>query len=244
MSTVRVPIQSDTVPTGFCFNGFESSSWRELLALMYINHETSDAITCSQTAPGPTLRDRPWLKLDADDNPVRLYYYNGGMWLALHPVPVGLSMVYTGTLASISALDENADGAITPTTTHGPFWEQVTAANGRFMVGTGTITGEVSGATTTINPGSTGGLAELSLTLAQIPSHKHAGTTGTLFIGPASGFSQINIGGTSATTCYTDADLLWAGGDADGVAEASSNLPPYYGITIIRRTARKFYRGA
>lgn len=244
MSATRYPVLSDTVPAGFCFQGFNTASWREILALMHVDVEGSDSITCSQTPPGPTLRDRPWLKLDSDNNPVRIYFYNAGLWLAYHPIPTGFCGLYLGTLASIVALDENADGAITPTATHGPFWERVTAANGKFLVGTGDITREVTGGTLTINPGDTGGQSEVSLTLAQMPGHKHAGNTGTLFIGPDSGYTQINIGGSNATTCYTDADLLWAGGDNDHVATGHENLPNYIGITVIRRTARKYYRGA
>lgn len=248
MSDVQIRVQSDTVPAGFCFNGFESASWREILALMYVNVPLSDDIIWSQTPPGPAYQDKAWGKLDASDYPVRIYRYAAGLWLALHPIPVGLSMVYTGSIASITALDENADGDITPTVTHGPFWERVTEFNGRFLIGTGTLSGE---GVTDVTPLATGGVHEVALALDEMPGHKHTpgASVGTLFsTGDAvpAGETAINIGGSPASQCYLSEDGLWQGGDttADRATVAHNNIPPYCGITVLRRTARKFYRGA
>lgn len=233
MST-QLQVKSDTVPANFCFQGFNTSSWPELVGLLHVDTEDTDAITISQNPPAPSLRSKPWLKLDTDGKPLRIYYYVGGLWLARHPILSGLSMIYTGAVAGIPYL-ENLDGDITPTLTHGPFWEKLSNFDGRFLVGAGTI----PDALTVVTPLSQGGVGTVTLDITQIPAHKHSPNDGSsTFFGnnPTAYGTTFPMHGSSSTSGYFATETVGGG-------LAHSNVPPFCGLSVIRRTIREYMRG-
>lgn len=170
-----------------------------------------------------------------------------GAWISLHPLPPGAVMMYEGSEASITTFDGGEAGAVTSIS--GPMWEKVTQLNARFPVGPGTLP-----STAVINVTDTGGEENHELIEEEIPEHTH------LIADPEVGASSLTSPNQVLDNQVTDAGLLNYtlqgktdeeatvgktspfGGDADGDTVGHNNLPPYYGIFFIRRTARTHYR--
>ena len=107
---------------------------------------------------------------------------------------------------------------ISPETLFGGTWEQV---KDRFLLAAGD----------TYSLGSTGGQAEHTLTVQELPSHGHGYTyTGQSSTTGTGAIRLVNPGGT--VNAYT--------GEKDGRTgggQPHSNMPPYLAVNIWRRTA-------
>lgn len=109
-----------------------------------------------------------------------------------------------------------------PATLFGGTWERL---GGRFLLG----------ADDTCPAGSTGGEAEHTLTVQEMPSHKHA----LLVRGKTTGASTEALESTaySATEEASDAGETDAILSAAGGSQPHNNLPPYLAVYIWKRTA-------
>lgn len=109
-----------------------------------------------------------------------------------------------------------------PATLFGGTWERL---GGRFLLGAGD----------TCPAGSTGGEAEHTLTVQEMPSHKHA----LLVRGKTTGASTEALESTaySATEEASDAGETDAILSAAGGSQPHNNLPPYLAVYIWKRTA-------
>lgn len=229
-----VTISTASVPASYCANSIQVA-WPFLVSLLTaelagLNNTFNDG----DTTPAPDDQNRPWLptSFSGVNPPAFVYKFVDGVWIMPNPNPTGLVAMYQGSEASIDTFDGGEAGTVTATT--GPMWQKVSAIDGRFPIGPGTV------GTTSIGIGATGGTGEHTLALDEIPAHTHP-FTGRDYIGsgnlsPAKVIIDDDYGGTENTVATS------AGGQGDGSTKAVNTMPPYLGIWFIVRTARKYYR--
>jgi hypothetical protein len=202
----------------------------------YVNHMLATfpaTFTGLHVGPSaPTGGENAWFKTTLDGAtyyPDKLYYYNGSQWLAKHPIFEGAIWMYYGSIASIDTFDGGSAGAITAVT--GPMWAEVAGMRAKFPVGVGAF---LSG--TTVAAQGTGGLEDVTLIENQIPSHTHGFTVIAQSLG-ADGSGQLTGGGefNANDGSYTGTTTATGGG------LSHTNLPPYYGVYFLRKTARLYY---
>ena len=183
----------------------------------------------------PTLNNQiyPWL----DENGF-WWVFSNGYWTRRNPVAAGGSerRIYVGTTSDL----QTYDGGNTNTASDwsGPMWEVDTAFEARFPVGVGTFAASgvvsVNGTTTST---AVAGEDKHTLVVGEVPSHTHQildqyinlVQRGTADSGV---FSATNRSEGTANLLPTTS----SGGGA-----AHNNLPPFYGVYFIKRTARIYY---
>jgi hypothetical protein len=177
----------------------------------------------------------PWL--DADGN---WWVYQGGFWARKHPVDANGDerRIYIGTTTNLLSYDGGDGTPYAGNIYAGAMWEVDTNFAARFPVGVGTFAASgavaVQGTTTST---AVAGEDQHTLNVSEIPSHNHQtidqyynltqrGSADT------TAFSPDNRGEGTANILATTT----AGGGA-----AHNNLPPFYGVYFIKRTARVYY---
>lgn len=237
MADLVLPVTPGTLPAGAC-----PSSYQEMLNLFStfqsVTFPSSQGnLVVSATTPADTTAT--WLQLDSLGRPVRIYYFASGAWLSLHPCVPGFTMIWTQTLPTMNTFDGGDASALSAIS--GPMWEVVTAMGARFPLGAGTLP-----STTVIAIGDTGGTEDTTLTVPNIPAHGHQ-----LWVGSSDG-AQSGIR-EALQTCDSPASGTSAAYKTNdgshnnyvqnsGSGTAFSNMPPYFGVSFLRRTARLFYR--
>lgn len=239
-------ITSSQVPVNYCYTNIQAD-WPRLVKLLSVEFSGAQTtINYGSDTPSPEDRDKPWLKLNADGTPDKRYEYYNGVWIALHPMAPGIITMYEGSEASIETFDGGEAGSVTSVS--GPMWEKVTEINGRFPIGPGTTPDG-----TVVSIAGTGGSDAYSLNIARenLPSQPlYVGVEGSTAINETDDnlkpLGYLRTGGgvevdyTQATTLRTKvartSDL------GDGEALEFTQLPPYYAMWFIRRTARLYYR--
>ena len=94
-----------------------------------------------------------------------------------------------------------------------------TALMGRVLVGAGTD----------FPAGTTGGEAKHTLTVAEMPAHKHPSTTPNLL--------QNHVTDTGGTAYGFITDGSWTDSGSEGGGAAHNNMPPYRSVYMWERTA-------
>ena len=201
----------------------------------------------SETAPGADDQDKLWIKLSGGA-PVRQYVYYNGAWVWPHAIPPSDSrlQIYKGSSSDITGLDGGSAGAVGSAT--GPFWEIDTDLSGKFPLGVGTLP---SGAA--VDSGTTGGSETVTLTSDQLPDHEHLGKAyyrvsgGTDSSDPSGLTSDIVHENSAHTTNASFSSFSHAGVQTTSTVgttgQAHTNMPPYYGVFFLKRTARQYYAG-
>jgi len=197
------------------------------------------------TVPAVSDQDKPWIRT-IGKAPDKIYVYDNGYWMSLHPVPVGSyeRRMWTGTTAQLAEYDGGSAG--TPTALTGPFWEVDTDFAAVFPVGVGSFA-----AGTEVTQGGTGGKDQVTLETSHVPDHKHLGEAyyrvhgGTASSDPSSLASNIKheTGGHTTDAGYntfSQAGVKTTSIVGD-IGEAHDNLPPYRGVYFIKRTIRQYY---
>lgn len=223
----NVTITTATVPEGTC-PPFIIDLWPELVALLSASLGGGrNTFNYGSSTPAPADQDKPWIRTESNGNPAGLYVFSGGSWIAKHPLPAGAIIQWEGDISTINTFDGGETAAVSPTT--GPMWEQVTELVGRFPVGAG----QKDGDSTNFTNGSTGGEETHELTVAEMPAHSHAVNA-----------AEDDSGGTGGDRLreVTDPDNATTTSQDTGGGQAHNNLPPYYALHFIRRTARVYYR--
>jgi hypothetical protein len=237
MSTIN--ISTATLPDGFCPTDFRSG-WHEAVSFLTASFSgTLNTINFGSTTPTPENRDKPWYRTETNGAPDTWYVFWNGYWVAKHPVAVGTITLYTGTAASIDTFDGGEAGTVTDIS--GPFWERVTALDAKFPVGIGTLP-----SAKVLNPGDTGGEEKHELTLLEMPRHRHDLPVRTEATDNPNQSASFPI----YSNDWTGAEILRPtraeGGDEDFTTNAKNaahnNLPPYFSLLFLRRTARIFRR--
>ncbi|MFQ5591660.1 MAG: hypothetical protein ACE5HE_10890 [Phycisphaerae bacterium] len=253
-------------PGGYCADDAQTFA-NDLVARLSgtLPGEYSTFVIGSST-PAAGDRDKLWIKTEVGTGllttPWAFFRYYNGQWLGTHPIPVTDTriQIFKGALADIDDLDGGNSNAVSDT--DGPFWQRDTDLDARFPVGVGTFPNEGA-----IGEEANGGVDQVTLTNANLGTHYH-GTGNFLALnddlcGLKRSWSKQGsdpampeywtIGGYSTGSGEYPAALAdpAAGGlgttnnigDSTNEATAHSNVPPWFGVYFIKRTARIYYVG-
>lgn len=182
----------------------------------------------------PSLNNQVYPWLDADGN---WWVYQGGFWARKHPVEINSNerRIFIGTTTDLQTYD---GGNTNPASSYsGPMWEVDSNFAARFPVGVGTFAASgavaVQGTTTST---AIAGEDQHTLSTSEIPPHSHLMTWD----------SQDTAGGNQLKTLYSGPDAnafddIKKNTSDSGGGSAHNNLPPFYGVYFIKRTARVYY---
>lgn len=220
------------VPVGFCFTNW-TQAWPTLVSLLEVSSGDFNGIVDGNTPPAAVDRDKPWFRRNADGTPDGWYGFASGSWLKKAELPApGVGAMWWGAEVDIVTLDGGEAGAISATT--GAFWEKVSAMDGRFPLGPGTLNGAA------VAVGATGGAGTVELEIENIPRHDHGfgGKRVLHQLIPAGGGDFSLSSGNQAIASQFTSD----GGNPDNSTEPHANVPPYLATFFIRRTGRLYHR--
>ena len=169
----------------------------------------------------------PWL--DQDGN---WWIYDQSLWTRKNPVAAGGfdRRIFVGTTTDLLSYD-GGDGTATATTTTGPMWMVDTLFDARFPVGAGAFA--ASGAVAVLGTATSTSIVgedQHTLTVPEIPAHTHN------FFPLVT--ADANNGGANGVQYGTTANVATS---STGGGAAHNNLPPFYGVYFIKRTARVYY---
>lgn len=241
-----VVLQAGTVPPNACFTSV-AEMYQLFISITsaYVNGNYS-LYNFGESKPSVNDTDKPWIRT-VNGFPDRLYVYQNGYWLSPHSVPASGSerRMWVGSLNDLKTYDGGANEDVSDYT--GPFWENDTDLSGKFPLGVGELP---SG--TEVNFGTTGGSETVTLTSGQLPDHEHLGEAyyrahgGVYSNTDPSGLADDTLHENSGHTTNANYNQFHKAGvittsikGASG--EAHDNMPPYYGVYFIKRTARVYY---
>lgn len=213
------------------------------------------------TVPALNNQVYPWL-----DNDGNWWVFNQGRWTSKNPVaPNGFDRrIFVGTPTDLLSYD-GGDGTATVTDVTGPMWMIDTAFEARFPVGVGSFAASgavsVQGTTTTT---SVVGEDKHTLTVPETAFNEHTHGVAQLIAPANDDYYLVNkswsglgsyptqilqgaagSGGGGAGPSITTGDIGTTTSDKTGNdsqnAVGHNNLPPFYGVYFIKRTARVYY---
>jgi len=237
-----VTITTSTVPSNFCFTTWQQS-WTELVSLL-TGSLAGDNTTFNigKTAPSAANQNKPWFRLFSNGSPDRWYYFWNGLWVSqIIPYDLNERGMYTGTPAQIYSYDGGSGDDPTvpgqePTLVTGATWQIDTDMSARFVVGVGSFAnaGDVTVKDTVTSTG-VEGEDEHTLVIDELPEHYHTADTGASVLGDIA----TSWGGVNRSTTVDTVDRLQT--KPVGSDDPHNNLPPFYAVYFIKRTARQFY---
>ncbi len=230
-------------PAGYCYPGDPNVFAQDLLQYVQIlPNASATAYYCiGSDIPGPSYHGMAWLRTNSGDKDGWYYWLETvGAWVRPHPIPP-LSKerkIWVGTLTELQTYDYGDTNAVGPAS--GPFWEVDSAFEAKFPVGVGQFAsaGAVNVTETTTSTGLTGEDKHV-LTAQEMPLHTH-------------GYFDPRIG--AGEGIQGDADPNWVmykhptNENCTGTScpagenQPHNNLPPFYGVYFIKRTARIYYK--
>ena len=223
-----ITLTPPSLPIGYCPSNYQQLANDVISGTQATFNSTigNSFFNYGPTTPALNNQVYPWL--DEDGN---WWIYKDGYWLRKNPVAIGSSerRVYVGTTTDL----QTYDGGNTNTLSNwsGPMWEVDTEFEARFPVGAGTFAASgvvvVQGKVTST---AVAGEDKHTLTIPEMPSHTHS------FFPLVT--ADANNGGANGVQYGATANVATSstGGDA-----AHNNLPPFYGVYFIKRTARVYY---
>lgn len=235
--TNLITLTPPTLPTGYCPTSYQDLTNTIISGTVgtFNSNIGNTFFNTGSSAPAVQYQIYPWL-----DDTGLWWVFRGGYWARIHPVSPTSSerRIFIGSTNDLLSYDGGDGSSSTPTDYTGAMWEVDTAFEAKFPVGAGTFanSGVVSVGDSTTSTSVTGE-DQHTLTTAEMPSHSH------LMVFD----KQDTAGGDQLNTVYNGTD---AGGTADGVQKdtnatggggAHNNLPPFYGVYFIKRTARTYY---
>jgi len=136
MPNTTVNLVKGTIPSSACFSSVQA------LYDLVIDSTTAHVkgeyslFNFGDTVPAVSDQDKPWIRT-IGNAPDKVYVYESGYWLSLHPVPYGSQerRIWTGTTADLATYDGGSAGD--PSVFSGPFWEVDTNFAAVFPVGVG-----------------------------------------------------------------------------------------------------------
>lgn len=241
---MRVPVLSATVPSPLdCL--VSSVNWQQLAELLYVNlPDSATQINFGSLTPSPSQRGNPWVRTTTTGTPTGLWVFSNGFWLSPHPAydPVNdlmdtdRLMLWLGADVDIDALDGGEAGAVTDFS--GPMWTKFTDIGAKFPLAVGTLpSGKI------INVGDTGGEEQHTLIIDELPAFTPAMKFN--FAKADGDFTPDSPGNDllgSTNPTVTTPSPLTKQGEPIGGGLPHNNIPPYYGLQVLRKSPRKFYR--
>jgi microcystin-dependent protein len=234
-----IPVQNDQLSTGFC-----PTDYQDLLntftAHQFVTLSAITGVQVSTLTPDADHQDLPWLKLDINGRPERLYWFAAGAWLSLHTSPPGTTVWWFNALPNFDTFDGGSAGAVSDYT--GPMWQQallpdLTPIAAQFPIVAGTLPSSL-----VLAVGDTGGEEDHVLTTGELAEHAHNVDLGTQnMFGQTIGDSPTPLRITSATGQHAATTSAQFNTDTTGNGDGHNNLPPYAVGYLLQRTARLFF---
>lgn len=240
-TNATVLFQFGGFPDGYCPTSYQTLGNDFAAALTGYLPGSYITVITGDTEPAAIDRDKPWIRSDG-----RWYQYSApglGTWVARNNLPPGAVMMYAAASeADIWAFD-GGDGtnptAAPPTASTGAMWEMVSQLAGKIPIGPGTL--PVS--TTVLTSGSTGGVDQFTLSQTQLPDVDFQ--VQVRDGDPLLSSNVIGYGGGGGVNTTTYAGAGFSGSNtvaaSGGNGDPINNMPPYFAIYFIRRTARIWY---
>ena len=229
-----ITLTPPNLPVGYCPTNYQQLA-NDIVGGTQANFNSAIGNSFFNFGPTtPALNNQVYPWLDENGN---WWIFQSGYWLRQHPIAAGSAerRIYVGTTTDLQTYDGGNTNA--PSNWSGPMWEVDTLFEARFPVGAGTFAASgvvsVNGTTTST---AVAGEDKHTLVTSEMPKHSHTMTWD----------SQDTAGGNQLKTLYygPDAnvlnDIVKNSGDSGGDAP-HNNLPPFYGVYFIKRTARVYY---
>jgi len=238
-----------SLPVNYCPTNYQTLANDIISGTQAIFNSTIGNSFFNFGASFPAINNRiyPWL-----DDQGLWWIFTQGFWIRKNPVDASGQerRMFVGSTTDLGLYD-GGDGSVTVTSVTGPMWEIDTAFEARFPVGVGAFA--ASGAVA-VNGTSTAtsvvGEDQHKLTTSELAAHTHDVAIQVFGHGGEDGTRDSADGGTYSnpvtnnTTVFPaatldtslDAEAVSVGGDI-----AHNNLPPFYGVYFIKRTARVYY---
>ena len=232
-----ITLTPPSLPIGYCPTNYQQLA-NDVISGTQANFNSAIGNSFFNFGPTtPTLNNQvyPWL-----DNNGNWWVFQGGYWSRENPVAANSSerRIFVGTSADVLSYD-GGDGTVYSGNPYaGSMWAIDTNFEARFPVGVGTFAASgvvsVNGTTTST---AVAGEDKHTLVTAEMPSHTHQILDQYINLtqrgsADTSVFSATNRSEGVANLLPTTS----SGGDA-----AHNNLPPFYGVYFIKRTARVYY---
>lgn len=203
--------------------------------------------------PGVNDRGKPWLRLNPDNSPDKVFIFFGGGWVWPNPIEASSEerKIFVGIEADVWSYD-GGDGsdpsATAPTDAAGAMWEVDHDFDFRFPLGAGTSPAPAS---TTVNVTDTGGEEDHTLLQAELPDVTLKMFTDEIVNNPGDPSSSESVAkAASATPSGAEFEYRVQKGTTEpglgttspmGDGDEHNNMPPYRGVFYIKRTARRFF---
>jgi hypothetical protein len=209
-------------------------------------------VNYGSTTPASEDQDKPWIRTNVDGSPDRVYVYFNGNWVAPHaiqPSQLHLRWLWVGSVAALRSFDGGDGSSDSPTPTTGAMWEVDASVDAKFLCTPGTFTnaGELA-VNGTLTATGVAGVDEHTLVVGETPAHTHqcvdAEAVSDAALAPGAILAGRRTAGSSGSYFLRGDETLTPDScttSSTGGGEAHNNLPPMYGIYLIRRTARAYY---
>jgi microcystin-dependent protein len=223
-----ITLTAPSLPVGYCPSNYQQLA-NDIIGGTQATFNSAIGNSFFNFGPTtPALNNQVYPWLDQNGN---WWVFGGGYWLRQNPVAAGGSerRIYVGTTVDLQTYD--GGNTNTPSDWSGPMWEVDAEFSARFPVGVGTFAASgavaVQGKTTST---SVAGEDQHTLTVPEIPAHTHN------FFPLVT--ADANNGGANGVQYGTTANVATS---STGGGAAHNNLPPFYGVYFIKRTARVYY---
>jgi len=245
-----ITLTAPSLPVGYCPSNYQQLA-NDIIGGTQATFNSAignSFFNFGSTTPALNNQIYPWL-----DNNGFWWVFNGGYWTRQNPVAAGSSerRIFVGTTTDVLSYD-GGDGTVYSGNPYaGSMWEIDTEFEARFPVGVGAFVASgavvVQGKATST---SIVGEDQHLLTTAEMPTHTHQVSIKTFGHGGNDGDRVAADGGTSSPTLTNNVTAFPSSTldpDVDAIAAntggnaAHNNLPPFYGVYFIKRTARVYY---
>jgi hypothetical protein len=225
-----ITLTAPSLPVGYCPSNYQQLA-NDIIGGTQATFNSAIGNSFFNFGPTtPALNNQVYPWLDQNGN---WWVFSGGYWLRQNPVAAGSSerRIFVGTTTDVLSYDGGDGTAYAGNPYAGAMWEVDTAFDARFPVGVGAFaasgTVNVQGTTTTT---AVAGEDQHTLTVPEIPAHTHN------FFPLVT--ADANNGGANGVQYGTTANVATS---STGGGAAHNNLPPFYGVYFIKRTARVYY---
>lgn len=234
LSTTIIQLTPPALPAGYCPSSYQQLANDIVYGTtpQFLSSVGNTFFNTGASEPSADNRIYPWL--DDDGN---WWVYQGGKWARKHPIgPNDLDRrIYVGTTTQLETYDGGSAGAITTYT--GPMWEVDTAFDARFPVGVGTFasSGVVNVGLTSTSTG-VAGEDKVALVAANNGPHSHDIVLDKVSVADSGGKRRFPNGDSQEQKEQQTFTT-----ESTGEGTPHNNLPPFYGVYFIKRTARVYY---
>lgn len=229
---------------------YSPSDWNDLvqqLAKIFSAHVVGNYTTFNWGSSTPAAEDqnKPWVKVSVDGSPDGLYTFFNGVWVrphALEPSAAYYRALWFGTEEQLRSFDGGDGSTDAPTEFTGAMWEIDSSYPASFLCTVGSFAASGALAVTgQLTDTSVAGVDKVTLAIDQIPSHTHEMIWDRQDSAGGSQGSVVYDGTDNGATADDISRNTEAAGGLNSVTTPHNNLPPFVGVYLIRRSARRFY---